>query len=110
MLTPAPERMGHAHLLLELGSGPYYPGLNQWFKLRCWPAGAIRKHRGLFCVLRYITMRLPNRPLHHAQAQAMFLEQEKKLPAQRRATASLLREAAGSCRKSWNNRPGVGYK
>jgi hypothetical protein len=43
-------------------------------------------------------MTLADRVLRHAQAyenQPMFLEQEKKLPAQsRRATANLLREAA----------------
>jgi hypothetical protein len=45
-------------------------------------------------------MTLADRLLRHAQAQAMFLEQEKKLPAQsRRATAKLLREAAAELKK-----------
>jgi hypothetical protein len=48
-------------------------------------------------------MTLADRFLRHAQAlenQAMFLEQEKKLPAQsRRATAKLLREAAAELKK-----------
>jgi len=45
---------------------------------------------------------LSDRLLRHAQAenQAMFLEQEKNLPAQsRRATAKLLREAAAELKK-----------
>ncbi len=48
-------------------------------------------------------MTLSERLLRHAQAlesQAMFLEQEKKLPAQSpRATAKLLREAAAELKK-----------
>jgi hypothetical protein len=48
-------------------------------------------------------MTLAERLLRHAQAlenQAMFLEQEKKLPAQsHRATAELVREAAAELKK-----------
>jgi hypothetical protein len=48
-------------------------------------------------------MTLADRHLRHAQAlenQTLFLEQEKKLPAQpHRATAKLLREAAAELNK-----------
>jgi len=48
-------------------------------------------------------MTVADRLLRHAQAlenQALFLEQEKKLPAKsRRATAKLLREAAAELKK-----------